>query len=239
VCLAARPQALRDVDPDAFKALFSRTDIREHDAVAPRRSQVAADWLLTTALTWACLWGSLQWGPWSSLAFSDTCLTPRLAHTLLVAWAAHSVWAVACGCSSVTAWLCSTYAAHGPYAQLAPTWRLLVALLCDAALTGHPLGCVLSLLWRLTSGERQSPGEWLARITPLREVVRPMPFHALPPHTSLRRRSSSGGRAYAGGSMYDGNGAAHEDGGYAAGGAFGSVIDPDEQRVSARLFDDY
>lgn len=155
---------------------------QEYDAIPPTRLQVAVEWLISSAVTLACLGAPL--------------LLPAAARynvALAWLWMLGSMWAISCGCTSLAAALAATHATHGAYAALAPTWRLAAAVAAEALLVLLPGGALLTLACRLAGEERQTGGEWLLRLTPLREVVRPTHFSPLPPSAAARRYAAAGG----------------------------------------------
>uniref|UniRef100_A0A383WLQ8 Uncharacterized protein n=3 Tax=Tetradesmus obliquus TaxID=3088 RepID=A0A383WLQ8_TETOB len=164
-------KALREVDPPSFQQLFSRQDVQEYDEVPPSRLMSAFDCLASSALTLGLL--ALPW------------LLPSLASYRAAAaatWAALTLLAAAHGYTSPAAALLRVHATEGPYNMLPPLRRLLLAAAAEAGLVVLTcgLGVVVSLGFRLLSRQRQGFGDRLCRFVPLREVVRPMHFSAMP-----------------------------------------------------------
>jgi hypothetical protein len=99
-----------------------------------------------------------------------------------------TLWGLLCfwvvwfkGCTSVAAYaLGPIYATQGPYSMQPGSLRLVLAASVEAALAVvapvFPLGVLASLACRLLTQQRQSCGERLLRLQPMREVVRPMHF---------------------------------------------------------------
>jgi hypothetical protein len=159
------------------------------------RSQAAFEWLCSSLITLACL----------ALPLLPAYSSYRVAGA--ATWLLLALWAVSRGCTSLPAWLLNAHATHGEFAMLAPTWRLLAAVVFEAALVLLPGGLLLTLTWRLLSEERQNCGEGLLRLTPLREVVRPCHFSSLLSPAA----ASGGGGAGGGGYLYTGEDGTGED----------------------------
>ncbi|KAF6262147.1 hypothetical protein COO60DRAFT_1699434 [Scenedesmus sp. NREL 46B-D3] len=177
-------KALREVDPAGFQQLFSRKDVQEYDEVPPSRLLSALECLASSALSLGLL----------ALPWLLPSLLPLRAAAAAV-WVCLSLAAAANGYTSPAAALLRVYATEGPCNMLPPLRRRLLASVAEAALVVLTcgLGVVVSLGFRMLSQQRQGFGDRLCRFVPLREVVRPMHFSAMPPAAAAAAAAGGGG----------------------------------------------
>lgn len=141
--------------------------LQEFDDVTPSRLMSACECLSSSCLTLALL---LLPSVLPALQYYG------VATALL--WCCMYMFSVGRGCASPVAWLLSIYSTYGEYQMPPPWWRLLTAVLLEAALVVVTAGIGVSgtLLCRMFTQQRQGFGERVLRLVPVREVVRPMHF---------------------------------------------------------------
>jgi hypothetical protein len=156
----------------AMLLLLHLHHLQEYDEVPPSRLLSVVDCLANSALSLGLL----------ALPWMLPSLQPYRA-AAAATWACLTLLAAANGYTSPIAALLRMHATEGPYNMLPPLQRLLLASVAEAGLVVLTcgLGVLVSLGFRLLSQQRQGFGDRLCRFVPLREVVRPMHFTAMPP----------------------------------------------------------
>lgn len=102
------------------------------------------------------------------------------------------------GCTSLFYRVFNIHATQGVYGVAGSWWRLFAAVAVDACVAvclPLGLGVVASLACRLATQQRQSCGERLLRLQPMREVVGPTHFS----HYAPGRAGGAGGSSRGGG----------------------------------------